>query len=53
MDDFFPDDNFFPDINIMYDNMGDNIGNANKSSCVVPYAILFQISKGYMCNNGT
>ncbi|KAK1691935.1 hypothetical protein QYE76_008632 [Lolium multiflorum] len=36
VDEFFPDDDFFPDISSLYDDIGDNTGNANGSSSTVP-----------------
>jgi hypothetical protein len=40
VDEFFPDDDFFPDISSLYDDIGDNTGNANGSSSTVPYVLL-------------
>jgi hypothetical protein len=31
-DEFFPNEDFFPAISNLYNDMGDNTGNANKSS---------------------
>jgi hypothetical protein len=39
-DEFFPDDDFFPDISSLYDDIGDNAGNASGYCSIAPYVIL-------------
>jgi hypothetical protein len=39
-DELFSDKDFFPDINSLYDDIGDNNGNVNGSTSIVPYVLL-------------
>jgi hypothetical protein len=39
-DEFFPDEDFSPYIGILYDDIDDNTGNANRSCSTVPYVLL-------------